>query len=169
MMLKPFNLLLTLTLLSLGLIAHSGELPSPTGPVILTVSGNILHTNNGDVAEFDRAMLMALEQGSIVTQNPWTDGLNTYEGPAGQALMAAVGAQGDTLVLTALNDYSAEMPRSDIAEFGLVFATHMNASQLRIRDRGPLFVIYPFTDQPGLNAERYHNRSVWQVNRIDIR
>lgn len=169
MILKQLKILTTLTLLALSLTAYSDQLPSPTGPVILTVSGNILHTNKGDVAEFDRAMLMALEQGNIVTENPWTDGSNTYEGPTGQALMAAVGAQGDTLVLTALNDYSAEMPRSDIAEFGLVFATHMNASQLRIRDRGPLFVIYPFTDQPSLNAERYHNRSVWQVNRIDIR
>jgi hypothetical protein len=169
MMLKLFRLLATLALLALGLTAYSDPLPSPTGPVILTVSGNILHTNNGNVAEFDRAMLMALEQGSIVTQNPWSDGMNTYAGPTGQALMAAVGAQGNTLVLTALNDYSAEMPRSDIDEFGLVFATHINAEQLRIRDRGPLFVIYPFTDQPSLNAERYHNRSVWQVNRIDIR
>ncbi|MHA7878672.1 MAG: putative pterin-binding protein [Saccharospirillum sp.] len=144
-------------------------MPKPTGAVILTVSGNIQHTNNGELAEFDRDMLQRLTQGTIVTENPWTDGINTYEGPDGQALMAAVGAQGEVLTLTALNDYSAEMPRSDLEAFGVIFATYINGDRLRVRDRGPLFVIYPFTDAPELNGERYHNRSVWQVNRIVVR
>lgn len=168
-MINSVKTVTTVTLMLFSLVAYSDHLPPPTGAVILTIGGNILHTNRGELAEFDRAMLMALTQGRIVTENPWIDGLNTYEGPSAEALMNAVGAQGDTVVLTALNDYSAEMPRSDITEFELIFATHMNDRQLRIRDRGPLFVIYPFTDQPDLNGERYHNRSVWQVNRIDIR
>ncbi|MEP4544867.1 MAG: hypothetical protein ABJ000_01735 [Saccharospirillum sp.] len=158
----------TLLMLS-SLTAFADTLPAPSGPVILTVSGNIEHTNNGDVAEFDRAMLMALEQGTILTRNPWADGLNRYQGPLGAALMEVLGADGDTLLLTALNDYSSEMPTSDLSQFGVVLAMSMNDQQLRIRDRGPLFVIYPFTDEPELNSELYHNRSVWQVNRIDVR
>lgn len=166
---KLTQFLSTAMLMLLSLLAYSDALPSPTGQVILTVSGNIETTNNGDIAEFDRAMLLALEQGSIITQNPWTDGLNSYQGPLGAALMDVLGASGETLVLTALNDYSTTMPMSDLSQFGVILAMSMNDQRLRIRDRGPLFVIYPFTEEADLNSERYHNRSVWQVNRIDVR
>lgn len=159
----------TAILMLSSLVAFGDTLPAPTGQVILTVSGNIKNTNNGDVAEFDRAMLLDLQQGTIITQNPWTDGLNRYQGPLGTALMDLLGANGDNLVLTALNDYSSAMPISDLSQFGVVLAMSMNEQRLRIRDRGPLFVIYPFTDEPDLNSELYHNRSVWQVNRIDVR
>ena len=41
-------------------LAGAGNLPSPTGPVVLTVSGRIANTNAGKTAEFDLAMLEAL-------------------------------------------------------------------------------------------------------------
>ena len=163
---RKIVVLVLLVLISSG--ALSDPLPPATGAVILTLSGDIEHTNNGDVAEFDRTMLEALEQGRIDTRNPWADGENTYEGPTGVALMDAVGAKGNVLTVTALNDYAAELPRSDLEDYGVIFATHMNGQQLRIRDRGPLFVIYPMSDQPALNSERYHNRSVWQVDSVVI-
>ena len=40
--------------------AGAGNLPSPTGPVVLTVTGRIANTNAGKTAEFDLAMLEAL-------------------------------------------------------------------------------------------------------------
>lgn len=146
----------------------SGELPSPKGQVLLTVSGNIERSNNNGVAEFDREMLLALTQRTISTENPWNDGINTYSGPLGEAIMDAVGVEGAVITVTALNDYSADLPISDLSEFGVIFALSMNDNDLRVRDRGPLFVIYPFTDRPELNSERYHNRSVWQINRIVV-
>lgn len=157
-----------LVLVLCSALAIGDHLPTPTGPIILTVSGAITHTNNGDVAEFDRAMLQGLEQRQYETKNPWFDGLNTYDGPLGEAVMEAVGAHGESLELIALNDYSTDLPRSDMVEFGVLFATHINGQQLSVRDRGPLFVIYPFTDIPSLNSELYHSRSVWQLSRIVV-
>ena len=40
--------------------AEAGSLSSPTGPVVLTVTGRITNTNAGKTAEFDMAMLEAL-------------------------------------------------------------------------------------------------------------
>lgn len=143
-------------------------LPQPEGPIVLTVTGNITQTNRGNAAVFDYDMLIELEQGQIETVNPWADGMNTYSGPLGTAILEAVGAQGDQLVLQALNDYSAPVPASDLAEFSTVFATHQNGRRLSVRDRGPLFLIYPFSSYPELESERYHNRSVWQIDRIQV-
>ncbi|WLD58919.1 hypothetical protein NFC81_03800 [Salinispirillum sp. LH 10-3-1] len=165
---KLVSYLFATTLIIIASPVMSGELPSPTGPVLLTVSGNIQRSNNNGVAEFDREMLLALTQRTISTENPWNDGINTYSGPLGEAIMDAVGVKGTVITVTALNDYSADLPTSDLSEFGVIFAMSMNDKELRVRDRGPLFVIYPFTGRPELNSERYHNRSVWQINRIVV-
>lgn len=149
--------------------ASAEPLSEPKGPIVLTVTGNISHTNRGEAAVFDYDMLKDLEQGQIATANPWADGINTYIGPLGTAILEAVGAQSDQLMLQALNDYSAPVPVSDLSEFSVIFATHKNDRRLSVRDRGPLFLIYPFDDFPELNSERYHNRSVWQIDRIQVR
>ncbi len=144
------------------------SLPQPKGPIVLTVEGAISHTNNGAKAVFDRAMLEKLGMHVSKTSTPWTDGVATFEGPLGKALLEAVGAQGETLVVTALNDYSASVPREDFYKYDVVLAMKKDGHYLRVRDKGPLFIIYPFDSDPGLNTELIHNRSVWQIKSIRI-
>lgn len=160
--------LAAVTALVMATFLTAEPLPQPEGPIVLTVTGNITQTNQGDAAVFDYDMLSELEQGQIETVNPWADGMNTYSGPLGTAILDAVGAQGNQLVLQALNDYSAPVPASDLSEFSTVFATHQNGRRLSVRDRGPLFLIYPFSRFPELESERYHNRSVWQIDRVQV-
>ena len=52
--------------------ALAADLPAPTGPVILTVSGAISNTNAGDTAEMDLEMLRALESRAFTTTTIWT-------------------------------------------------------------------------------------------------
>ena len=40
---------------------------------------------------------------------------------------------------------------------------------MAVREKGPLFVIYPFDADPSLFNEKYFNRSVWQVKAIEVR
>ena len=109
-----------------------------------------------------------LEQGEIVTQTPWHEGKVSFSGPLGVALLAEVGAQGSDLRVTALNDYAADVPASDFAEHGVVLATHKDGEPMSIREQGPLFIVYPFDDNPDLLTETYLTRSVWQVAAIDV-
>jgi len=37
-----------------------------------------------------------------------------------------------------------------------------------VRDKGPLFMIYPFDAQPELRSAVYYSRSVWQLSEIEV-
>lgn len=145
------------------------ELAAPVGPVVLTVGGNIANSNGNDTAQFDLAMLDALSQHTTTTMTPWYDGAQTFSGPLGSAILDAVGATGTTVTVTALNDYSAEIPLSDFVDYPLILATRINDKELSVRDKGPLFVIYPFNAVPELYNEVYFGRSVWQVTAITVK
>ncbi|WP_252106514.1 MULTISPECIES: molybdopterin-dependent oxidoreductase [unclassified Halomonas] len=155
-------------LLLLSLSAAGENLEPPQGPVLLVVSGHLDNTNVGDEAHFDRAMLEALEQHETHTHTPWHDGAVNFSGPLGRALLEAVGSDSDQVRVTALNDYAATIPVSDFYQYDLIFAMRADGEPLRVRDQGPLFVIYPFDDDPDLLNEITLNRSVWQVNRLNI-
>ncbi|ATH77989.1 hypothetical protein CLM76_10465 [Vreelandella venusta] len=143
-------------------------LEAPAGQVVLEVAGKLTHTNAGDEAHFDRAMLEALAQRTTRTSTPWHDGVVSFEGPLGRALLEAVGADGEQMRVIALNDYASTIPVSDFQEYDVILAMSADGSPLRIRDHGPLFVIYPFDENPSLLNEEILTRSVWQVKRIEI-
>jgi len=149
--------------------ARAADLAQPQGPVILTVTGNISNTNSGGEARFDLAMLENLPGRTTTTETPWTEGKVSFEGPLGQALLDLVGAEGDTLLVTALNDYEADIPTSDFANWPVILATHMNGEAMSVREKGPLFVIYPVDADPTLYNEVVFSRSVWQVKTIEVR
>lgn len=154
--------------LLIGTSAHADTLPMPEGEVILTVSGQITNTNGEGIAQFDREMLDALAHRTTTATTPWLDGVHDFKGPLGTAILEAVGAQGQTLRVIALNDYSAEVPVQDLLDFAVIFATDIDGQQMSVREKGPLFMIYPFDEKPELFNEVYFGRSVWQITRIEI-
>lgn len=162
----------TLIFVAVGtlLVANtSSALEAPKGRVILTVSGNISETNSSFGAQFDREMLMALGNQELMTDTPWTEGINTFNGPSLKSLLEAVGANGSNLAFTALNDYTANVPSQDAYDHEVMLAMDMNGKRMSVRDKGPVFVLYPFAKDPSLNNEVIHNRSVWQVKSITVK
>ncbi|HSP57716.1 MAG TPA: molybdopterin-dependent oxidoreductase, partial [Halomonas sp.] len=141
---------------------------SPKGEVILTISGNIEHTNTGAQAHLDRDMLMALESREVETHTPWHSDSSRYEGPLLLAVLQAAGAEGEHIVVRALNDFEAEIPISDLHDYEVILALHRNGEPMPIREFGPLFVLYPFDEHPELNNETIRFRSVWQVENIHV-
>ena len=144
-------------------------LEKPTGKVILVVTGAITETNSGHGAEFDLAMLEKLTGRVATMKTPWTVGETKFAGPLGRALLKAVGAKGDIVVVRALDDYTAEIPRGDFEDHDTMLATRMNDAPMSVRDKGPVFVIYPFDKEPSLYTEKYFSRSVWQLKAMEIR
>ncbi|NMM45618.1 molybdopterin-dependent oxidoreductase [Rhodospirillaceae bacterium KN72] len=146
----------------------AGELPMPTGRAILTVSGTIEHSNNAGQAMFDLDMLKSIAPTTITTNTPWTEGNVTFQGVPITALLHAVGAKGKTLTITALNDYAATTEASLLTDAHAILAYEMNGERLSIRDKGPLWVIFPFNTDEALRTETYWSVSVWQVKSITI-
>ncbi len=145
----------------------AAELAAPKGEVILTVDGSITRTNAAGAADFDIAMLEAMEKATIKTTTPWTQGVATFEGVPLKDLLAAVGAQGSAISATALNDYAAPLPAAD-AETGAIIAYRMDGEYMSVRDKGPLWIIYPFDERPELKAEAVYARSIWQLRKMTL-
>ncbi|PTW55064.1 hypothetical protein C8N35_113105 [Breoghania corrubedonensis] len=147
---------------------NAEELETPKGKALLVVHGNIAHTNRDGAAHFDLAMLNALPGRIATVQTPWTQGIVTFEGPLLRSVLDRVGASGSTLVIRALNDYSAEVPLSDAYELDTILALKKNDQYMSIRDKGPIFLIYPFDKNPDVYNEKYFVRSVWQIREIEV-
>lgn len=149
-------------------VAWSQTLAVPTGDPLLVIEGEIENTNVDGEAHFDRQMLEALGTVEIVTNTPWYTGAATFEGVPLAKLMEHVGATGTEIEAIALNDYRTTIPISDFAEFGAILAMKRDGADMPIRDKGPLFIIYPYDSNPDLGSQKYYSRSVWQLSRIKV-
>ena len=149
--------------------AGAGPLPAPADKPILTISGKISETNKDNTAQFDRAMLESLGMVTIETTTPWYNGPVKFEGVPLDKLMKQVGASGDHVAVVALNDYSSEIPIEDFAKYNVVLALKRNGEYMPVRDKGPLFIIYPFDSKPELKSQTFYGRSVWQVAKIVVK
>ncbi|MDW2645177.1 molybdopterin-dependent oxidoreductase [Citrobacter sp. HN-141] len=146
----------------------AGELSKPVGKVLLTVSGNIENTNEDGKAVFDIASLEKLGSVSFQTTSPWYNGRTTFTGISLQKLMDYVGANGSVVKVTALNDYTTVIPLSDFKKYNVILALKINGEYMRIRDKGPLFIVYPYDSIPELNNQIFYSRSAWQVSSMKI-
>ncbi len=162
------SLAILLASLFFGNVSLAEDLPAPTGDVILTITGNIANTNDGDAAKFDRAMLEGLGMVEISTSSPWYDGVKTFEGVPARTLMDLVGAEGTTINAVALNDYETEIPLADTQETDMIFALKIDGQEMEVRDKGPIFVIYPYDSSPEFQSQTYYSRSAWQVTRLTV-
>lgn len=143
-------------------------LPQPTGPVILVVSGAVEVTNSERGAEFDRDMLYALGLTEISTTTAWTDGVQHFEGVLLRSVLERVGASGTTITGLALNDYRALIPFEDAALYDVLLASVMNGTEMQVRDRGPLWIVYPRDGHPELQEPQYNDRWVWQLRELQV-
>ncbi len=156
-----------LVLGQLGWACSALGLEPASGPVILTLTGPaLIETNGPGMAEFDREMLMALPQGSISSSTPWFDGVQTFDGPDFVDLLGRLAPGAQTVTVTALNDYSATIPVPFIAQHGAILAMRRNGEVMRVRDHGPIFVIFPYDKDVALRNETVFGWSVWQVHTI---
>jgi len=149
--------------------AAAEGLEAPKEAVILTVSGKIGVFNVGQTAQFDRPMLEALGMTSFKTKTPWYDNPVVFEGVRMDKLMTTVGASGDMVTATALNDYTTELPVSDFARYGTLMALKRDGAYMPVRDKGPLWIVYPYDSDPTLGRPPFTSRSAWQVRQLVIK
>ena len=162
-------LVLTLTVTIGDPVLADAPLPQPTGRVVLTVTGAINHTNADGRAEFDRTMLRDLGTASLTTSTAWTDGTPEFAGVLARDVLRAVGARGTVVTATALNDYSIDIPISDVETYRVLFALTMNGVELTVRDKGPIWIVYPRDDHGELQNPTSDEKWIWQLSRLDIR
>lgn len=166
-MCRFFNQFLAVVLFSTGM-ASAEQMSAPQGDPVLTIIGDIQSTNIEDTAVFDMAMLAAMPAKSFATTTIWTEGKNSFVGVPLSALLKMVGADGGTLRATAINDYSVEIPIDAIDGDVPVIAYEMDGKPMSVRQKGPLWIVYPYDSDADYRSELVYSRSIWQLDRLEV-
>lgn len=142
--------------------------PEPAGAVVLTVDGAIGAAGPSGAASYDLDALLALGRHRLQTRTPFTDGEPVFDGVLARRVMEAVDARGTRALAHARNDYVAEIPLSDFQSMDVLLASHMDGRRLTLRDKGPLWVVFPWSQHPEIDNRLTRQKSVWQLYRLSI-
>ena len=138
-------------------------------PIAKAAAMLVIETVDG-ATELTREDIDGFEQIEIATENDFSDGVASFSGPRARDVIAASGAALEGIgVFVAANDYKVEIPLRDFVEYDVIFATAMNGKRLSLRDKGPIWVIYPMTDNKELQDPAYNQRLVWQLVKIEVK
>lgn len=148
--------------------AAACDLPPPQAAANLVLIGQIARCSTEGKASFDSDLFDKLPRHKVRTTNPWEKGEVEYEGVLLSDLLAYVGASGSKILVSALNDYSYEIPIADVMKYGILLADKREGVAMPVHDKGPYFVVLPFDQFPELRSEDRYAQSVWQVSQIAV-
>lgn len=116
------------------------------------------------------ADLLALPQVTVRTSTEFTDGVVEFTGPLARDVLAQIAAgTAKTAHMVAANQYAVDIPTGDFAAYDVIFAMQANGQRLSLRDKGPLWVIYPLDDHKELQDPLYNIRLIWQLTEVELR
>lgn len=146
-----------------GLYATSGFRASAQTS-ILSLTGDLA----SGARSFSDQDLLDLPQVSFETSTLWTEGVLEFSGPSLKSVLEASGAGQGNIVMTAVNDYSVEMPQDIVSDELPIIANRINGEPFSVRDKGPLWVVFPYDSDTELQQELIYSYSIWQLNRIEV-
>lgn len=85
------------------------------------------------------------------------------------ALLDLVGAEGETVQARALDGYNVDIPMADLRNYPVILAMKMDGKVMRVRSKGPLWIIYPVDQYEELQAESFSGRSIWQLTTLSVK
>ncbi|AVP94163.1 molybdopterin-dependent oxidoreductase [Aeromonas rivipollensis] len=136
-----------------------------------TSSSPLLHLILPDKREIplDEAALAALPQTEFETETPWTAGVHRYRGPTLKAMLAAQGLKDVTHVrVTGLNGYQQQFDLAPFAQVPLTLVRYQDGKPLTRRNKGPVWLLMPFSEYPEFDVSPIHSFMVWQLVRIEV-
>jgi len=139
--------------------------PSSDAPVLLQVDVS----STAASAQFGLAELQAFPVVSFETETIWTEGVQQFTGVSLLALMSHLDITEGILELQAINDYVVEFPVSGAVEGGPIVAYERNGALMSRRDKGPLWIVFPYDSDPAYQTEEIFSKSVWQLVRIIVK
>ncbi len=176
----------TLLALCFALSAQAADLAAPKGPVVLTIHGKIENTNRGALnefedaffkfgnvtfdkaAQFDLPMLEKLGMKTLTVKYDTWPKAYKFEGPLLADVLKAAGATGKSIKVYALDGYGAEIPVSELQQYGVLLALKADGRYLGLGGRGPTWVVYPRDDKHPALKSHDDAKWVWSALRIEV-
>lgn len=154
------NVICALIATMLSFLASVGT-AQDTGPVLLTV------THGDTVTTYDLAALQDLGAETFDTTTIWTEGMQSFTGVPLAALVETLGIEKGVIKASAINDYTIEIPVTDAVAGGPIIAYFNNGAEMSVRDKGPLWIVYPYDSNADYQTEVIYSRSIWQLDRLE--
>lgn len=152
---------------------------------VVTVTGNVVETNRSAFDPFADALFNALQikfdkahafsredlrklpQQSLRAKYPNWPAEVEVKGPSLKDVLAAAGADGDRVIVRAVDGYAPEFKMADVRAGAFVLALEAGGMPLSIGGRGPLWLVFPpksYLDQPDDDGGL-----AWAVFHIEVR
>lgn len=113
--------------------------------------------------------LRELPQVTINVDTEWYEGTRAFSGPLARDVVQMMGKGTGTMAhLTAVNDYAIDVPLSDFEAYDVILALDMDGHALSIRDKGPIWVMYPMNDFPELRDPVTNGKLIWQLVKLEV-
>lgn len=120
-------------------------------------------------AEYNFNQLDAFTQHTFETATPWTE-RHQFSGPLLKDVLLSSGHhKGKTIKAYAINDYIVEINRDLLEEYPVILATRKDGKKMRIRDKGPIWIMFPLDQYPELQTLEIHGQMVWQLKKLESR
>lgn len=113
--------------------------------------------------------IQSLPETTYITELPWGEGKSAFTGVKLATLLThAYGSIPEQVDIIALNNYHALMSREDIVNYQPILAYQKDKRYMKVRNKGPYWVVYPLHLYPELNRLKYQAQMVWQVSEIKL-
>lgn len=157
------------TRISEGEIKAGDDIPAPTGDPILTVTGKIGTSNVDGAIQMDMPTLESVGLVDYTVTDPFEGGEVVFRGILTNDLLDLwqVPSDATTLHMVALNDYSVDVPISDLRKYPVIFAVKQDGEYMPVDTRGPAMLVYPYNDFE-FDTDIYNNYWIWQIKSIDV-
>ena len=137
--------------------------PASPGRIVLTVE------SEGHQTLFDMRTLEALPQRTYKLTTPWYLRPVSFQGPLMRDVFATAGVRGTHIEAKAVNDFTADIPFAHAEAHDVIVSLRMDGKPISARDKGPLFLIYPYDRLPDEEREAYFDLSVWQLDVLRVK
>ena len=132
-----------------------------TGDPVVTLTGLV---NDGLPLGVDLAALDALPQQTITSYEPFVKAEVTFTGVSFADLLDAAGADGDEVLVHALDDYERTIGTEVLREPGVLLATREAGEEIPVPNGGPVRLVFPEGSEAGADPDLW----VWSVDRLTV-
>ncbi|MGH1356513.1 MAG: molybdopterin-dependent oxidoreductase [Thalassovita sp.] len=112
--------------------------------------------------------VLELPASEFQTTTIWTEGVQSFRGVWLSDLIAYLEITEGNLDFSALNEYLIEIPLEDIVPGGPLVAYEWNGERMGPRNKGPLWVVFPYDSDAKFQTESIYAQSIWQLDRIEV-
>ena len=136
--------------------------PVTSDRVILTVRGGEKET------AYSLAQVEAIGLKGLKTSTFWPEDYGEYNGVLLRDFLRHAGIdKASQIRVTALDDYTALIPREDWQKWDVLLATRHERKVLPVRKKGPLRIIYPKDIGGEIAASDMRIRWIWAITTIE--